>query len=316
MHKFLKAAVATASGVALTFSVTIATELPANAASSCKQTYNRYNTVKPGSHGTQARSAQCLLHKAGYSVKADGSFSTADSAQLKRFQRATHVNPSGNVYASSWTALLSRGSQPALHIGSRGENVKRLQRALTATGRHLDVDGYYGPITAGAVKSVQRALHVSATGSVNTTVWRYLQTGRPIVVAKPARKPTKKPVTKAPSATGKGAKALAFAKKQLGEKYRWGAAGPNAWDCSGLTMGAWKSVGVSLPHKASQQFHRGRKVSKSDLKPGDLVFFYSGISHVAIYAGGGKVIHAPRPGKSVSYIKMSYMPYKGARRMG
>jgi cell wall-associated NlpC family hydrolase len=55
-------------------------------------------------------------------------------------------------------------------------------------------------------------------------------------------------------------------------------------------------------------------VSRSHLKKGDLVFFYSGISHVAIYAGNGKVIHAPRPGKRVSYIKIKYMPFKGARR--
>jgi cell wall-associated NlpC family hydrolase len=57
-------------------------------------------------------------------------------------------------------------------------------------------------------------------------------------------------------------------------------------------------------------------VAKSDLQSGDLVFFYSGISHVGLYAGNGQVIHAPRPGKSVEYIKMSYMPYAGARRPG
>jgi cell wall-associated NlpC family hydrolase len=118
------------------------------------------------------------------------------------------------------------------------------------------------------------------------------------------------------SASGKGAKALAYAKAQLGEPYVRNAAGPSSWDCSGLTMRAWGSVGVSLPHSASQQAGRGRSVAKSDLQPGDLVFFYSPISHVGLYAGNGRVIHAPRPGKSVEYIKMSYMPYSGARRPG
>ena len=120
------------------------------------------------------------------------------------------------------------------------------------------------------------------------------------------------------SVTGssKGAKALAYAKAQLGEPYARSAAGPSSWDCSGLTMMAWGSVGVSLPHSARQQFSRGRSVAKSDLQLGDLVFFYSDISHVALYAGNGQVIHAPRPGKSVEYIKMSYMPYAGARRPG
>jgi cell wall-associated NlpC family hydrolase len=116
--------------------------------------------------------------------------------------------------------------------------------------------------------------------------------------------------------SGRGAKALAFARAQLGEPYVRNAAGPGSWDCSGLTMAAWGSVGVSLPHSAGQQYNRGRYVAKSDLQLGDLVFFYSDISHVGLYAGNGRVIHAPRPGKSVEYIKMSYMPYAGARRPG
>jgi cell wall-associated NlpC family hydrolase len=120
------------------------------------------------------------------------------------------------------------------------------------------------------------------------------------------------------SVTGssKGVKALAYAKAQLGEPYARSGAGPSSWDCSGLTMMAWGSVGVSLPHSSGQQYSRGRPVSKSDLQLGDLVFFYSDISHVGLYAGNGQVIHAPRPGKSVDYIKMSYMPYAGARRPG
>ena len=120
------------------------------------------------------------------------------------------------------------------------------------------------------------------------------------------------------SATGssKGAKALAYAKAQLGEPYARSGAGPSSWDCSGLTMMAWGSAGVSLPHSSRQQFSRGQHVAKSDLRPGDLVFFYSDIHHVGLYAGNGQVIHAPRPGKSVEYIKMSYMPYAGARRPG
>jgi cell wall-associated NlpC family hydrolase len=117
--------------------------------------------------------------------------------------------------------------------------------------------------------------------------------------------------------SGRGAKALAYAKAQLGEPYVRNGDGPSGWDCSGLTMRAWGSVGVSLPHSSRQQYSRGRSVAKSDLKAGDLVFFYPGsLSHVGMYAGNGQVIHAPRPGKSVEYIKMSYMPYAGARRPG
>jgi peptidoglycan DL-endopeptidase CwlO len=112
----------------------------------------------------------------------------------------------------------------------------------------------------------------------------------------------------------KGAKALAFAKRQLGDRYRYGGTGPNAWDCSGLTRGAWKHAGKKLPRTSQGQSHAGKKVAKSKLRKGDLVFFYSGKSHVGIYAGKGRVIHASRPGKPVAYIKMKYMPYAGARR--
>jgi cell wall-associated NlpC family hydrolase len=116
--------------------------------------------------------------------------------------------------------------------------------------------------------------------------------------------------------SGKGVRALAYAKAQLGEPYVRNAAGPNSWDCSGLTMKAWGSVGVSLPHSAGQQHNYGRTVAKSDLQLGDLVFFYSPISHVGLYAGNGRVIHAPHPGASVEYIKMSYMSFSGATRPG
>lgn len=120
----------------------------------------------------------------------------------------------------------------------------------------------------------------------------------------------------APSGSGRGATALAFAKAQLGEPYVFGADGPSSWDCSGLTMGAWGAAGVSLPHSSRSQYAISTKISKSQLQIGDLVLFYSDRHHVGIYAGNGMVIHAPRPGKSVEYIKMKYMPYAGAVRPG
>lgn len=118
-------------------------------------------------------------------------------------------------------------------------------------------------------------------------------------------------------ASGRAATAFAFAKAQIGEPYVFGAAGPGSWDCSGLTMMAWRAAGVSLPHSAHEQYNVvGHKVSRADLQPGDLVMFYSGMHHVGIYAGNGLVIHAPRPGTSVEYLPMRYMPFAGAVRPG
>jgi peptidoglycan DL-endopeptidase CwlO len=122
--------------------------------------------------------------------------------------------------------------------------------------------------------------------------------------------------TDLPPGSGRGATALAYAKQQLGEPYVFGADGPGSWDCSGLTRMAWAQAGVELPHSAKQQYYQGPKVSRSQLEPGDLVYFYSDLSHVALYAGNGKILHAPRPGKSVEYADLDDMPYVGATRPG
>lgn len=119
-----------------------------------------------------------------------------------------------------------------------------------------------------------------------------------------------------PEGTGRGAIALEYAKAQLGEPYVFGASGPSSWDCSGLTMAAWAQAGVSLPHSSRQQYYQGPQISRSQLQPGDLVFFYSDIHHVGLYAGNGMVLHAPKPGDVVEYIDIDYMPYAGATRPG
>lgn len=119
-----------------------------------------------------------------------------------------------------------------------------------------------------------------------------------------------------PTGTGRGRIALDFARAQIGEPYVFGAAGPDSWDCSGLTMVAWQQAGVSLPHSSRSQYAQSAKVSRSELAPGDLVIFYSDMHHVGIYAGSGMVVHAPRPGKSVEAIPMDYMPVTGMVRPG
>ena len=115
-------------------------------------------------------------------------------------------------------------------------------------------------------------------------------------------------------ASGRAAVAVRTAYAQLGDPYVYGAGGPNAFDCSGLTSYAWRAAGVSLPHSSSAQYGSGPHVSRSNLQPGDLVFFYSPISHVGIYIGGGKMIDAPHPGLSVRITSISQLPYSGAVR--
>ncbi|HEU5269769.1 MAG TPA: NlpC/P60 family protein [Jatrophihabitans sp.] len=119
------------------------------------------------------------------------------------------------------------------------------------------------------------------------------------------------------SGSGNANTAVQTARAQLGKPYSWGAAGPDSFDCSGLTMYAWGHAGVSLPHNAADQQGMGTSVSQSDLQPGDLVFFGSPAYHVAIYIGDGMIIHAPTSGDVVKIVSLSSMPdYSGARRVG
>jgi cell wall-associated NlpC family hydrolase len=121
---------------------------------------------------------------------------------------------------------------------------------------------------------------------------------------------TPPPADPPPASSSKVETAIAFAKAQLGEPYEWGAAGPSSWDCSGLTMRAWQAAGVSLPHYAGSQYALTRKVAVSDIRRGDLLYWSDGgassIYHVALYLGGGQMIQAPRPGRDVEIVPLSY----------
>jgi peptidoglycan DL-endopeptidase CwlO len=99
--------------------------------------------------------------------------------------------------------------------------------------------------------------------------------------------------------SGSAAAAVAYARAQVGKPYCYGGEGPGCFDCSGLTMMAWRQAGVSLPHSSAAQYNVGRRVSASELQPGDLIFYYSPISHVSIYIGGGQRISATHTGDYV-----------------
>ena len=113
-----------------------------------------------------------------------------------------------------------------------------------------------------------------------------------------------------------GGPAVAYAKSQIGKSYVYGAAGPDSFDCSGLTMAAWSQAGVSLPHSSSAQYSSGQQISESELQPGDLVFYYSPISHVGMYIGDGKIVNALNPSSGVQVSGLHDMPYSGAVRVG
>jgi len=114
-------------------------------------------------------------------------------------------------------------------------------------------------------------------------------------------------------ASGRAAKAISFAKAQLGDPYSYGGTGPDSWDCSGLMQASWGAAGVSLPRVVGDQYNATRHIAMSQLQPGDLVF-YGDMSHDGMYIGHGKVIHSPHPGRSVEVTGLS--GYSRAGRVG
>jgi cell wall-associated NlpC family hydrolase len=116
-------------------------------------------------------------------------------------------------------------------------------------------------------------------------------------------------VAAAPAAAASGAAQAAVdtALAQVGDAYVWGAGGPDAFDCSGLTQYAYAAAGTSLPHSSRMQATMGTAVSRADLQPGDLIFYYSPVSHVSMYIGNGQMVHASTSGQPVEVVSVDSM---------
>jgi cell wall-associated NlpC family hydrolase len=122
------------------------------------------------------------------------------------------------------------------------------------------------------------------------------------------------PAAVAPATTAAAQTAVNTALAQRGKPYGWGAAGPNSFDCSGLTSFAYRAAGIALPRTTGGQANAGAPVARGNLVPGDLVFFYNG-GHVGIYVGNNQVVHAPTAGDVVKVTNIDYMSFSSARRI-
>ncbi|WP_225099467.1 NlpC/P60 family protein [Streptomyces sp. CoH27] len=116
------------------------------------------------------------------------------------------------------------------------------------------------------------------------------------------------------AASPAGERAVRWAMDQIGKPYAWGAAGPDAYDCSGLTTQAWSRAGTPIPRTSQEQWQRLKRIPLSELRPGDLVVYFPDATHVAMYVGDGKVVQAPRPGAAVQVSPLASYPVLGAVR--
>lgn len=115
---------------------------------------------------------------------------------------------------------------------------------------------------------------------------------------------------------GSAAEAVRAALSRQGAPYEWGAEGPESFDCSGLVQWSYEQVDVSLPRSSSQQAQTGSAVSRSQLQPGDLIALYSPVSHIGIYVGDGRYVHAPQPGDVVQVDDVPWEDVSAMRRVG
>ncbi len=169
---------------------------------------------------------------------------------------------------------------------------KQAAEAAAARARQQALLGRQRQAAAAARVAASRRAALAAAAAASATKPTFPQPGSPDPGGNPA-----------PSS--KGAGAVRWAMTALGKPYVWAADGPDSFDCSGLTMWAYRKVGVSLPHYAASQINYGSRVSRRNLRPGDLVFFGSPIHHVGMYVGGGDFIHAPHTGDVVKISSLS-----------
>ncbi|MFW3170745.1 C40 family peptidase [Geodermatophilus sp. CPCC 206100] len=211
---------------------------------------------------------------------------TSDSADDFVSQLATLdalAGHAGDVLAqvaeSATAAERAQADADAAAAAARGalDEVTARQSGLEAD--IADYRGQYAALSAPQQQQVQTA-----------------HSGQPVAAAAPA-----------PAASGAAQAAVDTALAQVGDPYVWGAGGPNSFDCSGLTQYAYAAAGVSLPHSSRMQSTMGRAVSRADLQPGDLIFFFSPVSHVAMYIGNGQMVHASTSSQPVKVVGVDSM---------
>ncbi|MFS7875348.1 NlpC/P60 family protein [Streptomyces asiaticus] len=270
----------------------------------------------------------------GAREKADKARRTLDALRDQAARRTTRLNTARNALGAFATAQYRSGTiAPALQLALSSSPEQYLQRAslveragsrqaaLIATiGRQerklRQVRGEAADRLAALRASRAAAAHHKRTvqeklAAADRLLDRLTLEQRQRLLA--ARDGDKAAGSPAP-AEGRAARAVSYAYAALGKPYVWGATGPHGYDCSGLTQAAWRAAGVALPRTTYTQINAGQRVTRDQLAPGDLVFFYSGISHVGLYIGGGRMIHAPHPGAPVRLASVADMPFAGAAR--
>ena len=257
----------------------------------------------------KAQTASSALKQISLSAYMKGGFSTGnaalgsnDPARAEYYLHAT-ANRQKDAIDALKAAKLQLAEQQGVLAGQR-DQARRLLATVGAKRK-----------AAAAAEDAARGLLSKVNGDLARLVAAERARKSNAVTARPAGSGSSRsrsgrgigtpPAVDAPAPNAAASGAIAEAKRQLGKPYHYGSAGPDSFDCSGLTMWSWAhGGGRSLPHSSRAQYGATSRVSLDDIAPGDLVFFGSSVGsihHVGIYVGGGKMIHAPETGEVVSY---------------
>jgi peptidoglycan DL-endopeptidase CwlO len=217
--------------------------------------------------------------------------------------------PLAMLTSSNPQNLLSRASFMQQLQTENGDRVGQMAAAVAAAQRAKETATQQGKIMAklAAQMAVKREAAQKKINILNSAVF-----AKAMAVF---NKTGNYPLINLPTANTIGAQALQFALSRRGDPYVWGAAGPSSFDCSGLVLWAYAQVGISLPHFTGDQWNMGVHVSRADLQPGDLVFFYPDIGHVGLYIGNGLMVDAPNFGEVVQVEPVMWDVYVGAVRI-
>lgn len=249
-----------------------------------------------------AADAKELAVEAGQAASAAGAAANQISAQkqslVQALAKAQNISVALATRRHAALELIARQKAAAAARAKQAAEQARAQKAAEAQQRAAE--------QAKAKKAADEARHKADQAGKNTPKPSDAGSGGGSSESAPVVSTPAPVANPAPNQSSAVARAIAYAKRQLGSPYLWGAAGPARFDCSGLTMMAWGQSGVSLPHYSVAQFEQSTRVSMTDAKPGDLLFWSnngspSGIHHVALYLGGGQFIEAPHTGSYVRY---------------
>jgi cell wall-associated NlpC family hydrolase len=215
-------------------------------------------------------------------------------------QMLTSGNP--NQFLSQASTVQQLNDEASMRLSTLQREQLAAQRAQTTAKEEIATANQLQSQINGKVKTIHAKLNVLNSSAMSQAMAVFDQTGSyPNIVL--------------PEATNVGTTALRAALTQRGKPYVWGAAGPDSYDCSGLVMWAFAQEGISLPHYTGDQWNSGMHVSRADLEPGDLVFFFADISHVGIYIGNGLMVDAPSTGQVVQVQPVFWDAYVGAVRI-